>query len=267
VPVATDCDATTQLQRLETLEQALTPQVRAVVVTHLHGQPVEMASIRAWCDARGLRLVEDAAQAHGACVGAARAGTVGDIATFSFYPTKNLGAVGDAGAIVTRDAELASVARRMRQYGWDERFRVATRGGRNSRLDALQAAVLTARLPFLERNNARRRGVVGRYRDALAGSGALVLGDGPGAVAHHAVVVHPRRDQLVDMLAREGIGTSVHYPWLVTEMPGLGVEPAALPGADSGRRHKVSLPCFPSLRSDEIDRVCWVLERWGSQGD
>ena len=263
VPLATDTDPVTQLVDAVALEAALTPAVRAVVVTHIHGQPVDGEPIAAWCRERGLRLVEDAAQAHGALVGARRAGTLGDVATFSFYPTKNLGAVGDGGAVVTRDPGLATRARRLRQHGWGVRFRVEAAGGRNSRLDAIQAAVLTARLPFLEANNARRRTIVGHYRAALAGSGAAVLGDGPGAVAHHAVVVHPDRDRLVEALGRAGVGTSVHYPWLVTEMPGLEVAAAPMPGADRGRQHKVSLPCFPTLTETELDRVVAVLAEWG----
>jgi dTDP-4-amino-4,6-dideoxygalactose transaminase len=266
VPIATDVDLTTQLVDTAALDRAWTPAVRAVVVTHLHGQPVDAGPITAWCREHGLPLVEDAAQAHGAWVDGRRAGTVGDVATFSFYPTKNLGAVGDGGAVVTRDPDLAGRARRLRQYGWGERFRVDVAAGRNSRLDALQAAVLTARLPFLDDNNERRRAVVGRYRAALAGSDAVVLGDAPGAVAHHAVVVHPGRDRLVEVLARAGIGTSIHYPWLVTEMPGLAMTSAATPGADRGRRDKLSLPCFPTLAEAELDRVATALAEWGRQG-
>ena len=264
VPVPVDCDPVSQLVPLAALEEARTPETRAVVVTHLHGVPADVAPILAWCREHGLRLVEDAAQAHGAWVGHHRAGTLGDVATFSFYPTKNLGALGDGGAIVTRDRALAARARRLREYGWGERFRVEARGGRNSRLDALQAAVLTARLPFLDDNNARRRCVAARYREALAGTGAVVVGDGPGAVAHHAVVIHAERDRLVDALTRGGIGTSIHYPWLVTEMPGLELPAVPLRGADAGRRHKVSLPCFPTLRDDEVERVVAVLRDWGS---
>jgi len=263
LPAAVDSDPVSQLVQRESLEEALTPETRAVVVTHLHGVPVDVAPIVAWARERGLLVVEDAAQAHGAVSAGRSAGTLGDVATFSFYPTKNLGAVGDGGAVVTRDSMLAERARRLRQYGWGERFLVEARGGRNSRLDALQAAVLSARLPFLDDNNARRRAVVGRYREALAGTGAVVLGDGPGAVAHHAVVVHPERDRLVETLTSAGIGTAVHYPWLVTEMPGLEVAAAPLAGADAGRRHKVSLPCFPTLRDDEVDLVVTALERWG----
>lgn len=262
VPVAVDVDEVTQLVDLGLLQQAWTPRTCAVVVTHLHGQPVDLTGILAWCRERGLLLVEDASQAHGATAAGVRVGMLGDAAAFSFYPTKNLGALGDAGAAVFADGILAERARRLRQYGWGERFRVETPGGRNSRLDAVQAAVLSARLPYLDENNARRRAVVERYRSALAGSDAVVLGDGPGAVAHHAVVVHPERDRLVAVLGAHGITTSIHYPWLVTEMEGLGMVDSPTPGAARGRDAKVSVPCFPTLTELEVDRVVTALDQW-----
>lgn len=266
VPVAVEADEVTQLVDLDLLQEAWTPEVRAIVVTHLHGQPVDLTTIRAWCRERELLLVEDASQAHGATVADGRVGTLGDAAAFSFYPTKNLGALGDAGAAVFAEDALAQRARGLRQYGWGERFRVELSGGRNSRLDALQAAVLSARLPYLDANNERRRAIVGRYRAALAGSGAVVLGDSPGAVAHHAVVVHPDRDRLVGVLGARGITTTVHYPWLVTEMAGLGMAAALTPRAARGRSAKVSLPCFATLTAPEVDRVVGALEEWVSAG-
>jgi dTDP-4-amino-4,6-dideoxygalactose transaminase len=261
-PVAVDADDVTQLIDVPALDAAPTDGVRAVVATHLHGQPADLTAIKAWCAARGLLLVEDAAQAHGATSRGRRVGALADAAAFSFYPTKNLGALGDAGAAVFTDPAAAARARRLRQYGWGDHFRIEVAGGRNTRMDALQAAVLSARLPFLDDNNARRRTIVGRYRAALAGSDAVVLGDATGSVAHHAVVLHPDRDGLVDVLGRHGVATSVHYPWLVTEMPGLGMATTATPRADLGRRCKVSLPCFPTLTSAEVDRVVEVLDEW-----
>jgi dTDP-4-amino-4,6-dideoxygalactose transaminase len=267
VPWPVDADPVTQLVDLATVDAARPsgsgrPEVRAAIVTHLHGQPVELGPILAWCHDREIVVVEDAAQAHGAALGERRVGTLADAAAFSFYPTKNLGALGDGGAVVTSDPAVAERARGLRQYGWRDRFRAELAHGRNSRLDALQAAVLSARLPFLEDANTRRRAVVGRYRAALAGSGAVVLGDAPGAVAHHAVVVHPEREALAATLVRHGVATDVHYPWLTTEMPGLGQDSTPLPGADRGRREKLSLPCFPTLTDGEIDRVTTALAEW-----
>jgi dTDP-4-amino-4,6-dideoxygalactose transaminase len=266
VPVAVDADEVTQLVDLDLLQEAWTPQTRAVVVTHLHGQPVDLTGVLGWCRERGLVLVEDASQAHGATVAGQRVGMLGDAAAFSFYPTKNLGALGDAGAAVFADESVAERARGLRQYGWGERFRVELPEGRNSRLDAVQAAVLSARLPHLDENNARRRAIVGRYRAVLDGSGAVLLGDAPGAVAHHAVVVHPDRDRLVAVLGAHGITTSVHYPWLVTEMAGLGMAETRTPRAARGRDAKVSIPCFPTLTTDEVDRVVAALDEWVRSG-
>jgi aminotransferase EvaB len=265
-PVAVDVDEVTQLVDLAALEAAPTEDVHAVVVTHLHGQPVDLTPIAAWCDQRGLLLVEDAAQAHGATLGGRRVGSLADAAAFSFYPTKNLGALGDGGAAVFSDRTVADRARRLRQYGWGERFRIEVPGGRNTRLDAVQAGVLSARLPYLDANNVRRREIVAAYREALAGSDAVVLGDAPGAVAHHAVVVHPDRDRLADVLAAHDVATSVHYPWLVTQMPGLAMDAAATPRADRGRRHKLSLPCFPTLTAAEVGRVTTALKTWVCTG-
>ena len=265
LPVAVDVDPESQLVTPGTLEDAFTPSTSAVVVTHLHGQPVDVAPVAAWCTSNRLLLVEDAAQAHGATVGGRRVGTLTDAAAFSFYPTKNLGALGDGGAAVFADQAVADRARQLRQYGWGDRFRIDLPGGQNSRLDAVQAAVLEARLPWLDANNARRAAIVGRYREALTGSGAVVLGDGPGSVGHHAVVMHPERDSIQGLLAEHSIATDVHYPWLVTEMPGLALASRPLPAADRGRRVKLSLPCFPTLTGSELDQVSTALAKWAKQ--
>jgi dTDP-4-amino-4,6-dideoxygalactose transaminase len=225
--------------------------VAAVVVTHLHGDAVPLDELDRWRHERGLRLVEDCAQAHGLRVGGRHVGLVGEAATYSFYPTKNLGAVGDAGAVVV-GAEHAEAVRSLREYGWGERYRVERPGGRNSRLDPLQAAVLEARLPFLDVRNERRRAIANCYRERLE-----LHGDPDTTVAHHAVALLPaagERDRLRDHLAALGIETAVHYPWLVTEMPGLAVS-GAVPVAASRRDRMLTLPCFPELTDDEVDAV------------
>jgi dTDP-4-amino-4,6-dideoxygalactose transaminase len=142
----------------------------------------------------------------------------------------------------------------LRQYGWGERFRVETAGGRNSRLDSLQAAVLSARLPFLDARNAHRREIANRYRDLLT-----LHGDATNTVAHHAVALVSERDAVRGRLHAEGIVTEVHYPYLVHEMPGLGLEPVSTPAASGVRDRILSLPCFPELTDDEVDRVCTAL--------
>jgi dTDP-4-amino-4,6-dideoxygalactose transaminase len=182
-------------------------------------------------------------------------GLTGDAATYSFYPTKNLGAVGDAGAVLFADPASADRGRALRQYGWGDRFRVQLAGGRNSRLDPIQAAVLTARLPFLDQRNARRRRVAARYATHVE-----LYGDPDTTVAHHAVALTDERDQLAAGLAARGVETAVHYPWLVTEMPGLRMAPATTPCAAQRRGRILSLPCFPELTDDEVDQVCGALE-------
>ena len=259
-PVVVDVEPNTHLVSAQTLARADNGRCQAVILTHLHGQAVSLDAFD-WARARGLAIVEDVAQAHGGTLGETRLGLLGDLASFSFYPTKNLGAMGDGGAVATRDQTLAGRLRVLRQYGWGERLRVTMAGGRNSRLDALQAAVLTARLPWLDQHNARRRQVVGHYRAALGGD-VLVLGDAEGAVAHHAVVVHPQRESLRHHLIERAVGVVVHYPWLVQEMPGIGIAEVDTPVARAARDHKLSLPCFGAITHEEIERVCGALGEW-----
>ena len=262
VPCVVDVDSTTGLLTVETLEAAHDSRAVAVVVTHLHGLVADMVSIAGWSGRHGLALVEDCAQAHGARRAGRHVGTFGAAATFSFYPTKNLGALGDAGAVVTDRREIADRARSLRQYGWSPRFLVADGRGRNSRLDALQAAILGARLPFLDERNAARRSVLRRYR-AAAPDLAFLSTDDDVDVVHHAVVRTAHRDRLRDHLLGSGIGVDLHYPFLVQEMPGItSAEPVETPHADRLRRECLSLPCFPSMTDEEIDVVCSALRLW-----
>lgn len=261
-PVVTDVGRRSGLVGPEDVAAAWSPDVAGVVVTHLHGLVADTAGVRAWCEPRGAVVVEDCAQAHGATRGGTPVGSVGHAAAFSFYPTKNLAALGDGGAVVTGDPAVAARARLLRQYGWDRRFRVTDPLGRNSRLDAVQAAVLSARLPFLERNNARRRAVVARYQARLPRLEVLGAGDGC-FVAHHAVVRVADRDRLRAALADAGIGSDVHYPHLVPDMPGIELaRPKATPNAERLGTEILSLPCFPTLTEAEVDAVCDVLAGW-----
>jgi dTDP-4-amino-4,6-dideoxygalactose transaminase len=241
--------------------------VEALVVTHLHGDAVPIRELDSWRRRRGLALVEDCAQAHGLRVDGHHVGTTGDAATYSFYPTKNLGAVGDGGAVAFGDAAHARRARSLRQYGWGEQFRVDLAGGRNSRLDTLQAAILSARLPFLDERNVRRRAVAARLRDAVLtgrpgqiGRIGRLHGDARTTVAHHAVLVTDRRDQVREHLAARGVRTAVHYPYLVQEMPGLGVTASPTSAASALRAQILSLPCFPEMSDAEVDQVVNALQ-------
>ena len=262
VPVVMEVDSTTMAPTAATAAAAHRPGVEAIVVTHLHGDAVPLAELDAWRQGRGLALVEDCAQAHGLRIGGRHVGTTGDAATFSFYPTKNLGAIGDGGLVGFLDESVAERARALRQYGWSgERFRVDLPGGRNTRLDPLQAAVLSARLPFLDARNERRRSFSARWREALAGRAPL-HGDASTTVAHHAVVVTDARAALADFLAERGVGTSVHYPHLVGDMPGLRAEGERAPVAARLAGQVLSLPCFPELTEEEGDVVETALQEW-----
>ncbi len=261
VPVVMDVDAATMAPTVATARAAHRAGVEAVVVTHLHGDAVHLEPLDIWRRGQGLALVEDCAQAHGLRVGGVHVGARADAATFSFYPTKNLGAVGDAGLVGFRDESVAARARSLRQYGWGERFRVDIPRGRNSRLDPVQAAVLSARLPFLEGRNDRRRAIATTYADALA-TAARLAGDRLATVAHHAVVVSERRDELAAHLAAAGVDTAVHYPHLVGEMPGVAAEEASTPVAARLRGEILSLPCFPELTDAEVAVVVDALTQW-----
>ena len=252
-PVA--IDASQAGPTVETAQAGLRTGVAALVVTHLHGDAVPLEELDRWRRTQGLRLIEDCAQAHGLRVDGRHVGQTGDAATFSFYPTKNLGAMGDAGMVVLAEEAHADRARSLRQYGWGDRHRVEVSGGRNSRLDPIHAAVLSARLPFLDVRNARRREVASRFAKLVE-----LRGDASTTVAHHAVVLADDRDRLADGLARRGVATAVHYPWLVTEMPGLAMRPTPTPLAAARRDRILSLPCFPEMTDDEVDQVCWALE-------
>ncbi len=260
-PVPMDLDTVALAPTPEQAEAGADGQpVAAIVVTHLHGDPVETEGLRAWATARGAALVEDCAQAHGCRPGGVHVGATADAAAFSFYPTKNLGAVGDGGAVVFADPDAAARARRLAVYGWGEGDRIDEPRGRNSRLDPMQAAILRARLPYLDARNRERRAVLDRYRDAAPG--LRLFGDPASGVAHHAVARSPRRDALVAFLRDAGIGTGVHYRHLVTAMPGLGIPATALPVAEALVAEVVSLPCTPELTADEVARTVDALARW-----
>ncbi len=263
VPRYADVDRATLCLSADTVEAALTPEIRAVVVTHLYGLMADVEAIVALCHARSIPVVEDCAQATGASRAGRFAGTIADAGTFSFYPTKNLGAMGDAGAVVTNADEPAARLRRLSQYGWESKYHAVLRGGVNSRMDELQAAVLHARLPGLDAANGRRREIVARYASALpAGSGRLVGGDGgEDFVGHLAVVVTARRDELRDRLEGAGIATDVHYPVPDHRQPFWdgAQDDVSLPVTDEVLDQLLTLPCFPELSAAEVDRVCEVL--------
>ncbi|WP_369139992.1 DegT/DnrJ/EryC1/StrS family aminotransferase [Modestobacter versicolor] len=262
-----DVDPDTLLLTAATVEPALTERTRAVVVTHLYGRLADVAPLRELCRARGVALVEDCAQAAGAVGEEGAAGSLADVAAYSFFPTKNLGALGDAGAVVTNDPDRAALLRRLRQYGWSAKYTVSEERGRNSRLDELQAAVLRVKLPYLAEANARRRAIVARYVEALgAGERRMVHGsavDSTAYVGHLAVMSTPSRDADRAALTAAGIRTDVHYPVPDHRQPVLGDSYADvhLPVTEAAAEQILTLPCFAEMTGAEIDRVCDVLHQ------
>ncbi len=260
--VYADVSPTNLLMQPEAIGSALGPHTRAVVVTHLYGNVADVTAISAICRPRGIAVIEDCAQAIGATDGRNRVGSLGDIAAFSFYPTKNLGAIGDAGALTTADDRLAEKARQLRQYGWSSRYRISSPSGRNSRLDELQAAVLGIGLSRIDELNTRRRAILEAYREA-AGSGGLrvVTGEGCSTVAHLAVVRTPARAALVRRLEAAAIGWDVHYPIPDHRQPSLPAPARVtpLPATELAVDEILTLPCFPELTEAEVDRVADVI--------
>ncbi len=255
-PVPVEPDFATHVLTPEACAKAITPKTRAVLPVHLYGLPVDVPGFRQLAKERGLVLLEDAAQAHGATVNGTRIGGFGTTATWSFYPGKNLGALGDAGAITTDDAELAKRLRLLRNYGSTEKY-VHEVVGFNSRLDPLQAAVLRVKLKHLDAWNARRVKVAQRYREALAGVGDLQLPLEPAGRAsswHLFVVRTSKRDALRAHLERDGIGTLIHYPIPPHEQRAYAMT-VNLPETSRAAREVLSLPIGPQLSLDDVSRV------------
>jgi dTDP-4-amino-4,6-dideoxygalactose transaminase len=263
-PVFVDVDRATHLMDLHALSKVVAEGVDAVVVTHLYGMLHDMDKLRRVVGP-DLPVIEDCAQAHGAVRNARKAGSFGNASAFSFYPTKNLGAVGDGGALVTNDPDIAAKVRLLRQYGWNPKYHVTMRGGRNSRLDEMQAAVLSAKLPYLDRWNVRRREIAGRYtrgvHNPLVQTPALC---GAEAIAHLYVIVCEHRASLRDHLAVAGVMTEIHYPVLDYRQAALAGASAwpALPASEWLNDRILTLPCFPELTDEEVDFVIARINEW-----
>ncbi len=241
-------------------EAAVTSRTAALLAVHLYGTPARMDALRAICERHGLALVEDAAQALGAAWNGAPAGSLGDAAAFSFYPTKNLGAVGDAGAVVTDDAEVARRVRLFVNHGRRSHTEHVT-VGRNARLDALQAAALRVKLPHLSEWTRARRDNRRFYEETFADLDGLRVRRPPSAAApawHLGVVECECRDELIEHLRREGVESGVHYPHALVELPAyafLDARVGDFPAATSAAARVLSLPVHPFLSEEERGRV------------
>jgi dTDP-4-amino-4,6-dideoxygalactose transaminase len=263
VPVFCDIHPRAALLDTAGLESCITPQTRAVVPVHLYGQPVDMDAVAAVARRHGLAVVEDCAQAIGATWRGRKVGTFGDLAAFSFYPSKNLGAFGDAGALLTRDATLAGRCRQLANHGGSRKYEHNV-VGMNSRLDALQAAVLRVKLQRLEGWNREREGLAAAYRERLAGLPVELLDIQPkaGHVHHLFVVGVAERDRILAGLRQRGVMADVHYPEALPFVPAyacLGHPAEAFPHARAHAASCLSLPLFPGMRVDEVDRVVAAL--------
>ena len=263
-PIFVDCDDMGRMDP-ESLNVALRSEREAVCVvdTHLYGLDSNVEAILEICKSFGVSLLEDCAQSTGAEVFGKKLGSFGNVSTFSFYPTKNLGALGDAGAIATNSSPLALQHEALRQYGWSSRYEVGTPYGKNSRMDEIQAAVLRFRLPQLDDLNQRRKAIWSSYNAALDGSDWRILGDqSTGFVAHLGILVAPEglREPAVGFLERHGVATSVHYPILDYMQPGWAdLVSGNCPKAEDLTQRIFTVPLFPELTNDEVEAVVSAL--------
>ena len=240
---------------------------KAVIPVHLYGQPADMPAIMGIARQHSLLVIEDCAQCHGATLGGKITGTFGDAATFSFYPTKNLGAIGDGGAVVTQDATLAARVRELRQYGWKSRY-ISDTTGMNSRLDELQAAILRVKLPHLRADNQRRRDIAAIYAKHIRNDAVLLPPVRAGAehVYHQFVVRTPQRDALMAALKTHGVPTAVHYPQPVHTQPAYRDRVACGAGglgeSERASREVLSLPMHPQLTDEAVIFAAEKISQW-----
>ena len=266
IPVFVDIEPDYFTLDPDQLENAITSRTKAIMPIHLYGQPADLEAILSVAQRYGLRVIEDCAQAHGATYRGKRVGSWGDMACFSFYPTKNLGAIGDGGAVVTNDPDLADKVRHLREYGWIERNISSIRGW-NSRLDELQAAILRVKLQYLDADNNRRRRIAALYDELLAESDLIVPRRRVDAthVFHLYVVKSIERDNLLAQLRANGVGGMVHYPVPVHLQPAYAERLRGshnLPNTERVAKEILSLPIYPELTDAEVEKVVAACERY-----
>ncbi len=258
-PIFIDVNDDTMLMNPALIEQAITTNTKAIVPVHLYGQSCDMDAIMEIARKHGLKVIEDAAQAHGGRWRGQRVGSIGDAATFSFYPGKNLGAFGDAGAVVSQDEELIERIRMLANHGRLEKYTHKMEGV-NSRLDGMQAAILRVKLRHLDEWNSRRRQIADAYRDQLTDRGLTLptVHENAETVWHLFVVRVGERERLQSLLKEEGIATGIHYPVSLHEQPAYEDRRASysLPVTERAAREVLSLPMYPELSQEQIEAVC-----------
>ncbi|BDQ38459.1 erythromycin biosynthesis sensory transduction protein EryC1 [Pseudodesulfovibrio nedwellii] len=270
-PVYVDIVPETLLIDIDSLKVCLRKNVKAVIITHLFGAVVDVKKVRRVLDESGfqsVKIIEDCAQSHGAQLEGRRVGSLGDIAAFSFYPTKNLGAMGDAGAVMTNSELLSNKVKELQQYGWSSKYKINIAGGRNSRMDEIQAGILRCLLPFLDSCNHKRNKIYDTYK-ALGAKGLYFQQyHACDFVGHLAVIRTPEREKFITYMKESGVMVDVHYPVLDIDqvawhsMPFMIDEQSNLEASRAAVKEVVSLPCFPTMTNQEIDQVCHALLNW-----
>jgi dTDP-4-amino-4,6-dideoxygalactose transaminase len=265
-PVFVDIETGSYLMDAQHIEAAVSPRTKAILPVHLYGRPANLPAIVEIARKHGLRVIEDCAQSHGASLNEVKTGAWGDVAAFSFYPTKNLGALGDGGMVVTRDSHLAEQVRQLREYGWKQRY-VSDQPGVNSRLDEIQAAVLRVKLSHLNQDNQRRERLAHFYLEVLKGSCLRLPASSPESVHawHLFVVAHQHRDGLLGFLQQRGIGTGIHYPVPVHLQPAYQDRiplRLPLPNTERAAAQVLSLPLYPELPVESVRKVADAVLEW-----
>ncbi len=259
-PIFADIDPAYYTIDPESISKKITLKTKAIIAVHLYGQPADIDTIQLIAKQHNLKFIEDCAQAVGARFKDKKIGSFGDVACFSFFPTKNLGAIGDGGAVVTNNADLALRIRMLRQYGWDE-ARMSQMHGMNSRLDELQAAILRVKLPYLDRDTEKRNAVAAFYNQALKNKNVMMPRVREHAFhAYHLYVIQcDHRDEMVNQLKKHNIIAGIHYAKAAHHMPAYFNPDIKLPVTDNLALHTLSLPMYPELQADELERVVNAL--------
>ncbi len=266
-PVFVDADENTYTINSQKVEEKITDRTKAIIVVHLYGRAVEIEPFRGLADKYSLKLIEDAAQAHGAAVSGVRTGSLGDAAAFSFYPGKNLGALGDAGAVVTNDKEVADRVRALGNYGSYEKYNHVYKGC-NSRLDELQAAFLSVKLKYLDKWNEERRKIAEIYAKEIHNA-KVVLPKMPKDIKEHVFHIYPvlveNRTEFIEYLREQGIATNVHYPIPITEQKAYEEFRGQIENYPVTKKicaQEVSIPLYPGMTEEEIEWVISCVNRF-----
>jgi len=265
-PILLDINPSSYTIDQNLIEQAITKQTKAIIPVHLYGHPADMTSILDVASRHGLLAIEDCAQSHGATYKDRKTGAWGNLAAFSFYPTKNVGAIGDGGIVVTDDPALAERARLLREYGWEQRY-ISRLSGLNSRLDELQAAILRVKLRHLDEENKRRQNLARVYDEMLSATDLIMPTCSLEAshVYHQYVVRSGRRDSLREFLAKRGIGTLIHYPVPIHLQPAYQGRLKCIGkmmNTEKIVKEILSLPMYPELTSEQVAQVAGTIVSW-----